>query len=278
MLHAAINFPAFDPVAIDLGFFQIRWYALAYISGLLLGWWYIGRMIADKWWPNGPPLTRKQAEDLVFYIMLGVVLGGRLGYVLFYKFTEYVEHPLQIFMVWNGGMSFHGGLLGVTAVIVIYALRAKRSMFSIGDLIGCAVPIGLGLGRIANFVNGELYGRATGSDWGMIFPGSDGLPRHPSQLYEAALEGLVLFIVLRLLFTRTGLRFRPGALCGCFWIGYGLSRIVVEFFREPDSYLGFLWMGASMGQLLSIPMVLFGVWLVARAMKRPAVTHHAQPA
>ena len=278
MLHAAINFPAFDPVAIDLGFFQIRWYALAYISGLLLGWWYIGRMIADKWWPNGPPLTRKQAEDLVFYIMLGVVLGGRLGYVLFYKFTEYVEHPLQIFMVWNGGMSFHGGLLGVTAVIVIYALRAKRSMFSIGDLIGCAVPIGLGLGRIANFVNGELYGRATGSDWGMIFPGSDGLPRHPSQLYEAALEGLVLFIVLRLLFTRTGLRVRPGALCGCFWIGYGLSRIVVEFFREPDSYLGFLWMGASMGQLLSIPMVLFGVWLVARAMKRPAVTHHAQPA
>ena len=277
-MPAAISFPAFDPIALDLGFFQIRWYALAYISGLLLGWWYILRMIADKWWPNGPPLSRKQAEDLVFYCMLGVVLGGRLGYVLFYKFADYAAHPLQILKVWEGGMSFHGGLLGVTAVIVIYALRTKRSMFSIGDLIGCAVPIGLGLGRIANFVNAELYGRVTGSDWGMIFPGSDGLPRHPSQLYEAALEGLVLFIVLRLLFTRTGLRFRPGALCGSFWIGYGLSRIVVEFFREPDDFLGFLWMGASMGQLLSIPMVLFGAWLLARALKRPAVTHHAQPA
>ncbi len=277
-MQAAISFPAFDAVALDLGFFQIRWYALAYITGLLLGWWYIGRLIADKWWPNGPPLSRKQAEDLVFYSMLGVVLGGRLGYVLFYKFADYIAHPLQILKVWEGGMSFHGGLLGVTAVIIIYALRTKRSMFSIGDLIGCAVPIGLGLGRIANFVNAELYGRATDSGWGMIFPGSDGLPRHPSQLYEAVLEGLVLFVVLRLLFTRTGLRFRPGALCGCFWIGYGLSRITVEFFREPDKHLGFLWMGASMGQLLSIPMVLFGIWLVARAMKRPAVTHHAQPA
>ncbi len=277
-MQAAFSFPAFDAVALDLGFFQIRWYALAYIAGLLLGWWYLGRMIADKWWPNGPPLSRKQAEDLVFYSMLGVVLGGRLGYVLFYKLADYAAHPLQILKVWEGGMSFHGGLLGVTAVIVIYALRTKRSMFSIGDLIGCAVPIGLGLGRIANFVNAELYGRVTSSGWGMIFPGSDGLPRHPSQLYEAVLEGLVLFIVLRLLFTRTGLRFRPGALCGCFWIGYGLSRITVEFFREPDKHLGFLWMGASMGQLLSIPMVLFGTWLIARAMTRPAVTHHAQPA
>jgi phosphatidylglycerol:prolipoprotein diacylglycerol transferase len=277
MMPAAINFPAFDPVAIDLGFFQIRWYALAYIGGLLLGWWYLRRLLADKWWPNGPPLSLKQAEDLVFYAMLGVVLGGRLGYVLFYKPSDYLHDPLQILQVWHGGMSFHGGLIGVTAVIIIYALRTQRSMFSIGDLMGCAVPIGLGLGRLANFVNGELYGRATGADWGMIFPGSDGLPRHPSQLYEAALEGLVLFIVLRLLFTRTGLRFRPGALCGCFWIGYGLSRITVEFFREPDDFLGFLWFGASMGQLLSIPMVLFGVWLLVRALKKPAVTH-AEPA
>ncbi|MGE0668435.1 MAG: prolipoprotein diacylglyceryl transferase [Sphingomonadales bacterium] len=277
MTLAAINFPAFDPVALDLGFFQIRWYALAYIGGLLLGWWYLRRLLADKWWPSGPPLTKRQAEDLVFYIMLGVVLGGRLGYVLFYKPSDYLDDPLQILQVWHGGMSFHGGLIGVTAVIIVYALRTRCSMFSIGDLIGCAVPIGLGLGRVANFINGELFGRTTGSDWGMIFPGTDGLARHPSQLYEAALEGIVLFLVLRLLFTRTGLRFRPGALCGCFWIGYGLSRTVVEFFREPDDFLGFLWLGASMGQLLSIPMVLFGVWLLARAMRRPAVTH-AKPA
>ncbi len=270
---AAIDFPVFDPVALDLGFFQIRWYALAYIGGLLFGWWYLTRLVADRWWPQGAPLSRKQAEDLVFYAMLGVILGGRLGYVLFYKPADYLHDPLQIFAVWHGGMSFHGGLLGVTAVIVAYALVTKRSMFSIGDLVGCCVPIGLGLGRVANFINGELYGRATGSDWGMIFPGSDGLPRHPSQLYEAVLEGLLLFIVLRLLFTRTTLRFRPGALCGCFWIGYGLSRITVEFFREPDDYLGFLWFGASMGQLLSIPMVIFGLWLIARALRRPAIAH-----
>jgi phosphatidylglycerol:prolipoprotein diacylglycerol transferase len=173
-------------------------------------------------------------------------------------------------------MSFHGGLIGVTAVIIAYALATRRSMLHIGDLVGCAVPIGLMLGRIANFINGELYGRATGSDWGMIFPGGGPEPRHPSQLYEAALEGLILFIVLRLLFTRTAMRFRAGALCGCFWIGYGLSRIIVEFFREPDDYLGFLWMGASMGQLLSIPMVLFGIGLIVHAYnKTPAHARRA---
>ena len=273
MTFAAIQFPAFDPVAIDLGFFQIRWYALAYIGGLLLGWWYLRRLLADKWWPHGPPMTKAQAEDLVFYVMLGVVLGGRLGYVLFYKPAEYLHDPLQILQVWHGGMSFHGGLIGVTTVIIVYALRSQCSMFSIGDLIGCSVPIGLGLGRVANFINGELFGRATGSDWGMIFPNTNGVPRHPSQLYEAALEGIVLFLVLRLLFTRTNLRFRPGALCGCFWIGYGLSRITVEFFREPDDFLGLPWLGASMGQLLSIPVVLFGVWLLARALRRPAMSH-----
>ncbi len=277
MTPAAITFPAFDPIALDLGFFQIRWYALAYIGGLLLGWWYLRRLVADKWWPHGPPLTKVQAEDLVFYIMLGVVLGGRLGYVLFYKPSDYLHDPLQILQVWHGGMSFHGGLIGVTTVIIVYAWHKKLSMFSIGDLIGCSVPIGLGLGRVANFINGELFGRTTDAPWGMIFPGTDGLPRHPSQLYEAALEGIVLFLVLRLLFTRTGLRFRPGALCGCFWIGYGLSRITVEFFREPDAFLGFLWLGASMGQLLSIPMVLFGIWLLVRALNKPAMPH-AEPA
>jgi phosphatidylglycerol:prolipoprotein diacylglycerol transferase len=273
---AAIAYPAFDPVAVDLGFFQIRWYALAYIGGLLLGWWYLNRLLHERWWPAGAPLSRKQAEDLVFWAMLGVVLGGRLGYVLFYKPAYYLAHPLEILYVWQGGMSFHGGLLGVTLAIVLYALAAKRSMFSIGDLVGCSVPIGLGLGRIANFINGELYGRATDAPWGMVFPGGGPIPRHPSQLYEALLEGLLLFVVLRLLFTRTTLRFRPGALCGCFWIGYGLSRFFVEFFREPDEFLGFLWFGASMGQLLSLPMVLFGAWLILRARRTAPI--HAQPA
>ncbi len=268
MLTEPIPFPNFNSVALDLGFFQIRWYALAYIGGLLLGWWYLLRLLRDKWWPDGPPMTKQNAEDLAFWSMLGVILGGRLGYVLFYKPGDYIDDPLAIFAVWEGGMSFHGGLLGVTLVIILFALKRGLSMYSIGDLVGCAVPIGLMLGRIANFINGELYGRETDGSWGMIFPGGGPVPRHPSQLYEAALEGLILFIVLALLFRLTQMRFKPGALCGCFWIGYGTARTVVEFFREPDDYLGFLWFGASMGQLLSIPMVLFGVWLIWNARRQ----------
>jgi phosphatidylglycerol:prolipoprotein diacylglycerol transferase len=190
----------------------------------------------------------------------------------------FVTDPVRIIAAWEGGMSFHGGLLGAVIAVWLFSRRHKVSMLSVSDLTCAFAPITIFLVRIANFVNDELWGRVTDVPWAMVFPRGGPLPRHPSQLYEAALEGLVLFLVLRLLFTRTGLRFRPGALCGCFWIGYGLSRIFVEFFREPDEFLGFLWMGASMGQLLSIPMVLFGVWLLARALKRPAVPHHAQPA
>lgn len=267
MLHAAINFPAFDPVAIDLGFFQIRWYALAYISGLLLGWWYIGRMIADKWWPNGPPLTRKQAEDLVFYIMLGVVLGGRLGYVLFYKFTEYVEHPLQIFMVWNGGMSFHGGFLGCVAAVVLFGWKRNIPILTVGDVTCAAAPIGLFFGRLANFINGELWGRPADVPWAMVFPHAGNLPRHPSQIYEAALEGLLLFVVLFLLI-RSGALKRPGLILGSFALVYSLARSFSEFFREPDAQLGFLWGGATMGMLLSIPLALAGMILIAYALRR----------
>ncbi|MFN3232768.1 MAG: prolipoprotein diacylglyceryl transferase [Alphaproteobacteria bacterium] len=269
MLTEPIPFPNFNSVALDLGFFQIRWYALAYIGGLVLGWWYLLRLLHDKWWPDGPPMTKQQVEDFVFWSMLGVILGGRLGYVLFYKPGDYLSDPLSIFMVWEGGMSFHGGLLGVITVIIWFSLKRGISMYSVGDLVGCVVPIGLLLGRIANFINGELYGRPTGGDYGIIFGGAAGPePRHPSQLYEAFLEGLVLFIVLRLLFSMTQMRFMPGALCGTFLIGYGASRIIVEFFREPDDYLGFLWFGASMGQLLSIPMVLFGIWLIWNARRQ----------
>ena len=273
---AALSFPDFDPVALDLGFFQIRWYALAYVGGLLLGWWYAIRLIADKWWPQksdawsgGPPLSRKELEDLVFWSFFGVLVGGRLGYVLFYKSAEYFNDPIEILKVWEGGMSFHGGLIGVTLAIILFALKRKRSMFSIADIAGCAAPIGLFLGRIANFINGELYGRVTTVNWGVIFPAGGPEPRHPSQLYEAALEGLLLFILLRILFTSTQMRFKPGMLGGVFFIGYGVSRIFVEFFREPDAFLGFLWLGATMGQLLSVPMVLFGIWLVWRAQPKP---------
>ena len=266
MTFAAITFPSFNQVAFEIGVVKIRWYGLAYVFGLLLAWWYATTLLKEKWWPDGPPISRKDLEDIIFWSFFGIFFGGRLGYVLFYKPSFYFAEPDQIIRVWDGGMSFHGGLIGVTLAVILFAVRRNKSMFAIGDIAGCIAPIGLFLGRIANFVNGELYGRETGTEWGVIFRNQT-LPRHPSQLYEAALEGIVLFVILRILFTQTNLRFRPGTLCGAFFIGYGLSRIFVEFFREPDSFLGFLRFGASMGQLLSIPMILFGSWLVWRARK-----------
>lgn len=268
MISTAIPFPEIDPVFIDLGFFQIRWYALAYLGGFLLSWMYLNRLVAKKYWPKGPPLDRAEVEELIFWGMIGVILGGRLGYVLFYKPAAYLADPLSIFKVWEGGMSFHGGLVGVSLAIVAFALRYKKSMFTVGDLAGCITPIGLFLGRIANFINGELYGRPTEISWAIIFPGGGPVGRHPSQLYEAGLEGAALFILMRILFTRTAMSVYPGMLAGTFFIGYGLARIFVEFFREPDTYLGTLWLGASMGQLLSLPMILFGAWLIYGAKRR----------
>jgi len=262
----AIAFPHIDPVAFSLGPLQIRWYALAYIAGLVLGWRYAIYLAGRS--PHG--IKRQDVDDFLSWATLGVVLGGRLGYVLFYKPGYYLYHPLEIFAVWHGGMSFHGGALGVIIAIIWFCRRRKIPMFAFGDIICCATPIGLFFGRIANFINGELWGRVTDVPWGIIFPTGGPLPRHPSQLYEAAMEGLILFAVLTYLQFGTRLRQKPGALSGIFLLGYALARVVGELFREPDAHLGFLFFGSTMGQLLSIPLAAVGLWLIFRPQPRPA--------
>jgi phosphatidylglycerol---prolipoprotein diacylglyceryl transferase len=250
-----------------LGPFAIRWYALAYIAGLIIGWRYC--MALAK---RPPQIAKAQdIDDFLVWATIGVVLGGRIGYVLFYDLPRYLAEPAEIIKLWHGGMSFHGGALGVCVAIFLFCRQRKIALLGFADIIACAVPIGLFFGRIANFINGELWGRPTDVDWAMIFPGDpDHLPRHPSQLYEAFLEGIVLFLVLWALQRFVGARRRQGLLTGVFLAGYGLARITVEFFRQPDAQLGFLFAGATMGQLLSIPLVVIGVWLVARAKPAPA--------
>lgn len=260
----ALVYPHIDPIAIELGPFAIRWYAIAYIAGLMLGWRYV------KWLVTKPPHAMREADvdDFLVWATMGVVLGGRLGYVLFYKPAYYLSHPAEIFMLWHGGMAFHGGALGVIVAIILFARRRGLNLFAIGDVVCCAVPIGLFFGRIANFINGELFGRvAPDVPWAMIFPGGGPDPRHPSQLYEAGMEGLVLFTVLFLLWRKRDIRDHRGTLAGVFLMGYGIARIVGEFFRQPDAHLGFLWGGATMGQLLSIPLILAGAGVVAWAHK-----------
>jgi phosphatidylglycerol---prolipoprotein diacylglyceryl transferase len=262
----ALAFPDFDPVAVRLGPLAIRWYALAYIAGLLAGWRY------TRWLTARPPHAMKpeQVDDFLVWATLGVVLGGRLGFVLFYKPLYYLSQPAEIFALWKGGMSFHGGALGVIIAIILFAWKNRLNFLTVGDTICTVVPIGLMFGRIANFINGELFGRPAPEDlpWAMVFPAGGPVPRHPSQLYEASLEGLLLLIVMHFLWRRESLRLRRGFLSGAFLAGYGLCRIVGEFFRQPDSYLGYLWGGATMGQLLSIPLILVGILLMVRA-KRP---------
>jgi phosphatidylglycerol---prolipoprotein diacylglyceryl transferase len=259
-------FPQFDPVIVQIGPFGIRWYALAYITGLVLGWRLLRRLVQQA-----PAVaTAVQADDFLTWATLGVVLGGRLGYVLFYGLPYqpdvYFAHPLQIFAVWEGGMSFHGGALGVTIAIVWFCRRNAIPLLGFADRVAVVVPIGLGLGRIANFINGELWGRAASVSWAMVFPRDPlQIPRHPSQLYEAMLEGLVLLLVMLVLSRRESLRSRFGWLSGAFLIGYGVARIIGEFFREPDVFLGYLIGGVTMGQLLCIPMLIAGAWLILRA-------------
>jgi phosphatidylglycerol:prolipoprotein diacylglycerol transferase len=265
----AIAFPDIGPELVRIGPFAIRWYALAYIAGLVLGWLYI-RSLAAR-----PPalLTREQADDLLLWVTLGVVLGGRLGSVLFYNADYYLDHPLDALKIWRGGMSFHGGLLGVAAAMIWFARRRGISPFAVSDFVSCAVPIGLFFGRISNFINGELWGRTTDVPWAVVFPhpNANGLPRHPSQLYEALLEGLVLFVLLFVLARTTRMRHRPGLMTGVFCMGYGAARIFVEFFRQPDVNLGFLAGGATMGQLLSVPLFLFGAGVVLWARRRAPI-------
>jgi phosphatidylglycerol:prolipoprotein diacylglycerol transferase len=263
-----IPYPAINPVLIHIGPLAVRWYALAYIVGIVGGWFYARAIIASpRLWGGPAPFTVIDFDDFVVWITLGIILGGRTGYVLFYNLPYFASHPLTIFELWNGGMSFHGGVLGCVVAIVAFALHRGISMLSLGDVTAAVAPIGLFLGRIANFINGELWGRPTNVPWAMIFPNGGPIPRHPSQLYEAALEGVVLFIVLGLL-VRGGALKRPGIVMGTFALGYGVARIIGELFREPDVQLGFLWGGLTMGMLLCVPLMLAGVAILTVALTR----------
>ena len=262
-------FPQFDPVLVHLGPFGIRWYALAYIAGLVIGWRLMRGLV--RLFPA--VATPEQTDDFLTWATLGVVLGGRLGYVLFYQPALYAAHPLDIVAVWHGGMSFHGGALGVTAAIILFCARHRIPILGFADRMAVVTPIGLFFGRLANFINGELWGREAPAwlPWAMRFPQVDDLPRHPSQLYEALLEGVVLFAVMWALSRREALRAHFGTLTGCFLAGYGVARSISEFFRQPDAFLGYLWEGATMGQLLSLPLIVAGVALILWARRRPAV-------
>ncbi|MCQ3942197.1 MAG: prolipoprotein diacylglyceryl transferase [Alphaproteobacteria bacterium] len=271
MPFLTLPYPAFDPVLIQIGPLAIRWYALAYIGGILFGWYYARTIIRNgRLWGEEAPMTVVDFDDFIVWVTFGIILGGRLGYVLFYNPAHFAAHPAEILQLWQGGMSFHGGFAGCVIAVLLFAWRRGISALSLGD-VTCAVgPIGLFLGRIANFINGELWGRPSDAPWAMVFPGGGPLPRHPSQLYEAALEGLVLLAVLAIA-VRAGALRRPGLVIGLFAIGYALARSFCELFREPDAQLGFLWGGLTMGMLLSVPLFLAGVAFVLFACRRDAV-------
>jgi len=287
-----VPFPDIEPVWFSIGPLDIRWYALAYVAGIVLGWWYASRLTRDNavWQPAKPPMTTVQLDDLVLWITLGIILGGRFGYALFYKPMLYADlftgadwgERLALFRLWDGGMSFHGGLIGVSLAIALFARRNRIRLLSVGDLIAPVVPIGLFFGRIANFINGELWGRPTDAPWGMVFcnrtiettygfcPAGD-VARHPSQLYEAGLEGIALAAILWLAVYKWRLLTKPGYVTGIFLFGYGLVRASLENVRQPDFGLENLPLGLTMGMMLSIPMMLVGAWLVWRAWSRPPV-------
>ncbi len=261
-----------SPVALDLGFFELRWYSLAYLAGIFLGYWYMLRLLRQP----GAPMARRHADDLIFYAALGIILGGRLGYVLFYNFGYYAQHPFDVLKLWDGGMSFHGGLVGTVLGIFYLAWKNQLPALRIHDYVACVAPIGLFFGRLSNFVNAELWGAPTTVPWAVRFPEivngvtMIGQPRHPSQLYEALLEGLVLFAILAAMFWKTQARYLPGMLTGAFGFFYGLFRFLVEFVRESDPQLtGFAQAtGLHMGQWLSLPLIIGGLYLMLTANKR----------
>ena len=274
-----IAFPVFDPVAFAIGPFVVRWYALAYIGGIVLGWIYARALIRnEKFWGGPAPITLPQIDDFILWVTLGIIVGGRTGYVLFYNSLFFLHHPAEIFELWKGGMSFHGGFLGCVAAVILFARKNSISILSLGDITTAVGPIGLFLGRIANFINSELWGRAPDPTlpWAMIFPNGGPIPRHPSQLYEAALEGIVLFTILAVMI-RMGALKRPGLILGSFIAIYGIARLIGEFFREPDPQLGFLWGGLTMGMLLSVPMIIAGIAIIVAALRRNAASEIAPP-
>ena len=267
----ALAFPNIDPVAISIGPFAIHWYALGYIVGILFGWWLAKRIVSNSalWPETGAPIQREDLDDFLNWAVLGIILGGRLGYVLFYNLPYYAANPLQAFAVWDGGMSFHGGALGSIAAMVLFARSRNFSAFSLLDIIAAVSCVGIFVVRIANFINSELWGRITDMPWAFVFPNGGAEPRHPSQLYEAALEGALLFTVLMILIYGFKKLMTPGFVGGAWVFGYGMSRIIVEFFRQPDAQLGFLYGGwLTMGMLLSLPMLAVGIWGMMSARSR----------
>jgi len=274
-----------SPVAFHAWIFTVRWYSLGYIAGIMVGWWYLTRLIDQP----GAPMARRHADDFVFYATLGIILGGRIGYILFYGESPgpgepgLLASPQDWYKLWDGGMSFHGGALGVVLAVWWLTRRNNLSMVRFLDYVACAAPFGLFFVRLANFVNGELWGRPTDVPWAVVFPHTvgAGIPepaRHPSQLYEAGLEGIIMFLILSFLFWKTDARYKPGLLLGVFLVVYGCSRFIVEFFREPDAQLGILPWGISMGQTLSAPMIFVGLWFILTAKGRKALTPGHVPA
>jgi phosphatidylglycerol---prolipoprotein diacylglyceryl transferase len=263
-----LPFPAVNPVLVQWGPLAVRWYALAYIAGLVIGWRLIRKIVSnDRYWAGAERPSAESIDDLLVYCAFGVIIGGRLGNVLFYDPGYYFSNPLDIVKIWEGGMSFHGGLIGAFVGILLFARRFHASTLTVLDLCSLVAPIGLFFGRIANFIRPELWGRPTDVPWAVVFPGTDGLPRHPSQIYEALLEGLVTFVILFAL-ARWGALKRPGFIGGAFGILYGASRIFCEFFREPDPRLEDLGRGLTMGMVLSAPLVVLGLGLMASSLRR----------
>lgn len=265
---SALPFPDIDPVIVELGPLAIHWYGLGYVVGILFSWWYARRLIADGglWRGGTAPIKPEDIDDFLVWAAVGVVLGGRIGYMLFYDLARYAANPLEALAIWRGGMSFHGGLAGVTIAIIVFSWRRGIGTWSLLDVIAAGAPVGLGLVRLTNFINSELWGRPSDVPWAVVFPNGGPLARHPSQIYEALLEGLVLFIVLRILTHGLGKLKAPGFVAGMFVAGYGLARIFVEFFREPDAHIGYLAGGwLTMGMVLSVPLVLVGLVAALRA-------------
>lgn len=270
MPFLTIAFPRFNPIALQIGPIAIRWYALAYICGIVIGWLYARSLVKkERLWGGPAPITLPQLDDFILWVTIGIIVGGRTGYVLFYNPAFFAEHPAEILQLWNGGMSFHGGFLGCVAAVMLFARSNGISILSLGDITTAVGPIGLFLGRIANFINSELWGRPADDSvpWAMVFPNGGPLPRHPSQLYEAGLEGILLFAILAVMI-RMGALKRPGLILGSFIAIYAFARITGEFFREPDPQLGFLWGGLTMGMLLSVPMIIAGAILIVMAWRR----------
>ena len=269
-LQSIMPFPDINPIALQIGPLAVHWYGLAYVAGILLGWLYARRLAlkASLWRGDASPITPTHLDDFLVWAAAGIILGGRIGYILFYDLGPVLAEPVRAIQIWNGGMSFHGGLIGTTLAMILFARRNAIPMWSMFDIVAAVAPIGLFFGRIANFINGELWGRLSSMPWAVVFPNGGPFARHPSQLYEAALEGIVLFVILNLLIRFAGALKHPGMVSGVFVAGYAVARITVEFFREPDAQLGYLAGGwLTMGMVLSMPMVLIGIAIALRARR-----------